>query len=75
MDWNLVEGNWKQFRRTVKTKWGRLTDDHLDAIAGRRNHLAQSIREAYGLPKDQVELQVKAFEELHRNDLEPTVVR
>jgi CsbD-like len=36
MDWNRFEGNWKQFSGTVKEKWGKLTDDDLDVINGRR---------------------------------------
>ena len=41
MDWNIVEGNWKQFKGKVKTQWGKLTDDHLDVIAepGRRRQV------------------------------------
>jgi uncharacterized protein YjbJ (UPF0337 family) len=48
MNWNIVEGNWKQFRGEVKVQWGKLTDDHLDVIAGKRIQLAGKIQEAYG---------------------------
>ncbi len=34
MDWNQVEGNWKQFKGKVKEKWGQLTDADLDVING-----------------------------------------
>jgi hypothetical protein len=37
MDWTRVEGNWKQMKGTVKERWGKLTDDDLTAIAGRRD--------------------------------------
>ena len=36
MNWDQVEGNWKQFKGKVKEKWGDLTDDDLDQAAGRR---------------------------------------
>jgi uncharacterized protein YjbJ (UPF0337 family) len=36
MDWNRVEGNWKQLKGKVKEQWGKLTDDDLDTINGRR---------------------------------------
>ena len=36
MDWNRVEGNWKQVKGQVKEKWGKLTDDELDKMNGRR---------------------------------------
>src|SRR5262245_48753261 len=54
MDWNRVEGNWKQAKGKVKEKWGQLTDDDLDVIAGRREQLEGRIQERYGLAKDQV---------------------
>ena len=54
MDWNRLEGNWKQFSGRVKEKWGKLTDDDLDVIKGRREQLEGKIQERYGLAKDQV---------------------
>ena len=54
MDWNRVEGNWKQVKGKVKEKWGQLTDDDLDVISGRRDQLEGKIQERYGLAKDQV---------------------
>jgi len=71
MDWNIIEGNWKQFKGHVKEKWGKLTDDHLDEIAGRREQLSGKLQESYGITKDQAEREVKAFEEIHK-DYEPT---
>jgi len=62
MNWDIVEGNWKQFKGKVKTQWGKLTDDHLDVIAGKRTELAGKIQEAYGISKDEAEEQIKAFE-------------
>ena len=54
MDWNRVEGNWKQVKGKVKEQWGRLTDDDLDEIAGVREQLEGKIQERYGLEKDRV---------------------
>ena len=54
MDWDRIEGNWKQFKGKIKEQWGDLTDDDLDAIAGRRDQLEGKIQERYGLAKDQV---------------------
>ena len=54
MDWNRVEGNWKQVKGKVKEKWGQLTDDDLDKIAGKRDQLEGKIQERYGIAKDQV---------------------
>jgi len=54
MDWNRVEGNWKQAKGKVKEQWGKLTDDDLTAINGRRDQLEGKIQERYGIAKDQV---------------------
>jgi uncharacterized protein YjbJ (UPF0337 family) len=44
MDWNRIEGNWKQFKGRAKEKWGRLTDDDLDVINGRQEQLEGKIQ-------------------------------
>jgi uncharacterized protein YjbJ (UPF0337 family) len=67
MDWNIVEGNWKQFKGKVKEQWGKLTDDHLDVIAGKRDQLAGKIQESYGITKDEAEKQIKEFEERNKD--------
>ena len=51
MDWNRVEGNWKQMKGKVKEKWGQLTDDDLDAIDGRREQLEGKIQQRYGMAR------------------------
>ena len=58
MDWNRVEGNWKQVKGKVKEKWGKLTDDDLTAINGHRDQLEGKIRERYGLAKDQARKEI-----------------
>ena len=54
MDWNRVEGNWKQFTGKVKEQWGQLTDDDLKVINGRRDQLEGKLQERYGYDKEQV---------------------
>jgi uncharacterized protein YjbJ (UPF0337 family) len=61
MDWNRVQGSWKQFTGKVKEKWGKLTDDDLTAINGRRDQLEGKIQERYGIAKDQVRKDVDAW--------------
>ena len=58
MDWNRVEGNWKQVKGQVKEKWGKLTDDDLTAINGRRDQLEGKIQERYGIAKDQARKEI-----------------
>jgi uncharacterized protein YjbJ (UPF0337 family) len=45
MDWNRVQGNWKQLKGKVKENWGKLTDDDLDVIAGQRDQLEGKIQQ------------------------------
>ena len=66
MNWNVVEGNWKQFKGKVRQHWGRLTDDQLDVIAGKRDLLAGKIQEAYGITLDEADKQIRAFEQLSK---------
>jgi uncharacterized protein YjbJ (UPF0337 family) len=54
MDWNRVEGNWKQTKGKVREQWGKLTDDDLDVVAGKREQLEGKIQERYGIAKDRV---------------------
>ncbi len=58
MNWDRVEGNWKQFKGKVKEKWGDLTDDDLDRISGKREQLVGEIQTRYGIAKDEAEKQV-----------------
>ncbi len=51
MNWDRIEGNWKQFKGIAKQQWGKLTDDQLDVIAGKRDHLSGKIQETYGITR------------------------
>jgi uncharacterized protein YjbJ (UPF0337 family) len=62
MNWDQAEGNWKQFKGKVKEKWGQLTDDELDEIAGKRDQLIGKIQKQYGISKEEAERQVKSWE-------------
>jgi uncharacterized protein YjbJ (UPF0337 family) len=62
MNWDTVKGDWKQFKGKVKEAWGKLTDDELDVIAGRRDQLVGAIQKSYGIARDEAEIQVRNFE-------------
>jgi uncharacterized protein YjbJ (UPF0337 family) len=62
MNQDRLQGNWKQFKGKVREKWGRLTDDQLDVINGRREILAGKIQETYGISKEEAERQIKEWE-------------
>ena len=62
MNWDKIEGNWKQFQGKAQQKWGDLTDDDWDVIQGRRQELAGKIQERYGVAKDEAEEQIRDCE-------------
>lgn len=62
MNWDIIKGNWGQYKGQVKAQWGKLTDDHLDVIAGQRDQLAGQIQESYGIAHDEADQQIKAFQ-------------
>ena len=62
MNSDTIEGNWKQFKGKVKEQWGKLTDDDLDVIAGRRDQLLGRIQERHGVSRDEAHEQVSSLE-------------
>jgi uncharacterized protein YjbJ (UPF0337 family) len=62
MNWDRIEGNWKQFKGSAREQWGKLTDDQLDVVAGKRDLLLGRIQEAYGITKDETEKQLAEWE-------------
>ena len=61
MNWDQLEGGWKQFRGSVREKWGKLTDDDLDVIAGKRDKLAGQLQKQYGYTKEKAEEEIDDF--------------
>ncbi len=62
MNWDRIEGNWKQFKGTVKVQWGKLTDDQIDVIAGRREKLSGKIQQSCGVYRDESERQLRDWQ-------------
>lgn len=58
MNWDRIEGNWKQFKGNAKEQWGKLTDDQLDVINGQQQQMAGKIQELYGITKQEAEKQI-----------------
>jgi len=61
MNWDRVQGDWKQFTGKVKEKWGKLTDDDLTVINGNREQLEGKIQARYGQAKDQTKKDINAW--------------
>jgi len=62
MNWDAVEGNWNQVKSKISQQWGKLTDDQLDLVSGKRDRLIGEIEECYGIARDEAERQVTAWE-------------
>jgi uncharacterized protein YjbJ (UPF0337 family) len=61
MDWDRIEGNWKQFTGKVKEKWGDLTDDEIAQTNGKREQLEGLVQKKYGYAKDKAREEVDAW--------------
>ena len=61
MDWNRVEGNWKQVKGAVKQQWGKLIDDDLTQINGSQEKLEGIIQERYGIARDETRKQIDSW--------------
>lgn len=62
MNWDQVAGSWMSMKGKVKEQWGRLTDDDLDVIAGKRDQLLGKLQQKYGYSKEEAERQLDRWE-------------
>ena len=58
MNWQQIEGKWDQVKGDVKSAWGKLTDDDLAWVSGKREKLIGKVQERYGVLKEQAQKQV-----------------
>jgi uncharacterized protein YjbJ (UPF0337 family) len=72
MNWDRMAGNWKQAQGKVKEQWGKLTDDDLDTIGGKRDQLVGKIQNSYGIGKDEAEKQIGEWEARQKDDEQRT---
>jgi uncharacterized protein YjbJ (UPF0337 family) len=61
MDWNQLEGNWRQIRGRIRAKWAKLTDDDMAAIGGRKDQLVGKLQERYGKKREDLEREVDVW--------------
>lgn len=61
MNWDIIQGKWKQIKGNVREKWGELTDDEYDQIAGNKDQLAGKLQEKYGWTKNEAERNIDDF--------------
>jgi uncharacterized protein YjbJ (UPF0337 family) len=65
MNWDQIEGNWKQFMGHAREKWGKLTDSDWDTIGGKKDRLVGRIQERYGQSKEDAEREVDEWSRTH----------
>jgi uncharacterized protein YjbJ (UPF0337 family) len=58
MNWDLIAGQWKQFKGQAQQRWGKLTDDDWDVIDGKRQELIGKVQSLYGKRKDEAEREI-----------------
>ncbi len=75
MNWDQTEGKWKQLKGSVKERWGRLTDDDLDVIAGKRDRLVGVLQERYGILQEEAEQEADAWIDTAEVTEEPRATR
>jgi uncharacterized protein YjbJ (UPF0337 family) len=61
MNWDQIEGKWKQFQGSVRERWGKLTDDDLQQVGGKRDQLIGRIQERYGITREEAHKQLDEF--------------
>ncbi|POF28422.1 CsbD family protein [Roseibium marinum] len=61
MNWDQIEGNWREFKGKARVQWGELTDDELDKIEGRRTELAGLIQQKYGKTREEAEKEIDGW--------------
>ena len=61
MNADQVKGKWKQLKGDLKANWGKLTDDDLDVIDGRREQLEGKLQERYGYARDQASAEIDSW--------------
>jgi uncharacterized protein YjbJ (UPF0337 family) len=76
MNWDQIEGKWKQFTGSARERWGKLTDDDMQTLTGQKDHLVGKIQERYGIAKADAEKQAdewsQALKEVNAKMAQPT---
>jgi uncharacterized protein YjbJ (UPF0337 family) len=63
MNWDQIAGNWKQVKGVVRERWGKLTDDNANVIAGNGDIFPGKIQGKHGIAREEAEKELKAWED------------
>jgi len=75
MNWDTVEGKWKQMQGSMREKWGKLTDSDYEQIAGNRDKFVGRLQERYGYTKDKAEKELDQWMQAEPEEMETTKTR
>jgi len=73
MTWESAESNWDEFKGKLKVRWGKITNAHLESIAGKRDALLTTLQQVYAITVEEAEKQVVSFEQ-YTKDIKPKTV-
>ena len=68
MNWDMIEGDWKQFAGKARQKWGKLTDSDWQVVAGKKDELVGRIQERYGIARDEARKQADEWAKTVKED-------
>jgi uncharacterized protein YjbJ (UPF0337 family) len=75
MNWDKIEGNWKQMTGKAREKWGKLTDSDFETAAGKKDQLVGRIQERYGIAKDEASRQADEWADGMKDEPKTTTAR
>ncbi|MCP8896892.1 CsbD family protein [Shinella daejeonensis] len=65
MNWDIIQGSWQEYKGKAQAEWGRLTDDDLDVIEGRRIELSGKLQQRYGIAREEADRQIEEWAGRH----------
>ena len=75
MNWDQIEGTWKQLSGSARERWGKFTDDDIQTLTGKKDHIVGKIQERYGIAKEEAEKQADAWSQALKEERESTASR
>jgi uncharacterized protein YjbJ (UPF0337 family) len=61
MNWDQIQGNWMQVKGRLRERWGKLTDQDLESIGGKKDRLLGALKERYGLEAEKASHEVERW--------------
>ncbi len=69
MNWDQLEGKWMQVKGSIRERWGKLTDDDIQRVAGKKDQFIGLIQQRYGIKREEAERQVDEWYRMHFDEV------